>query len=70
MAILLHRKDSMGPANSLRSQEAVWTIAGSMAKISLQCTKIDWAPFLLCQATGLHIGSPTMSLGDGLIVQS
>ena len=56
------RKGSTGPVNSHRSQEGVWTIAGSMAKTSFKFIKTALAPSLSIQATRSHIGSPTMSL--------
>lgn len=55
-----HRKDSMGPVSSRKSQEGVWTIAGSMAKTSSKCTKNALAPYLSTQTIRFHIGSPTM----------
>ena len=56
-----HRKDSMGPVSSHKSQEAVWTIAGSMAKTSSKCTKNALAPYSSTQAIRFHIGSLIMS---------
>ena len=56
-----HRKDSMGPVSSHKSQEGVWTIAGSMAKTSSKSTKNGLAPSSSTQAIRSHIGSPTMS---------
>ena len=56
-----HRKGSMGPVSSHKSQEGVWTIAGSMAKTCSKCTKNGLAPYSSTQAIRFHIGSPTMS---------
>lgn len=53
------REDSTGPVNSHRSQEGVWTIAGSMARTFSKFIKTALAP---SQAIRFHTGSPIMSL--------